>query len=105
MSNRRYATVVTTKEWRSAMTIPRELKLRKVGDNYYVTSEPVGELNAIKGQRISLSNDNAAKRVGDQYELNISTDKLKNFSVIISNDDNEKLIFGFDQGKNEWYID
>jgi len=104
MSNWQYATVVPTKEWRSAMTVPRDLKLKKVGADYYVSSKPIGELNSITGQSLFL-NDSAGKQAGNQYELYISTEKLKSFSVTLSNDNNEKLIVGYDQSKNEWYID
>src|SRR4051812_11953788 len=47
MSNWQYANVVPTERWRSAMTVPRELSLQKIGDKYYIQSTPVKELNAI----------------------------------------------------------
>ncbi|MBS1530252.1 MAG: glycoside hydrolase family 32 protein [Bacteroidetes bacterium] len=102
MSNWQYATVVPTKEWRSAMTMPRELKLLKVRDEYYLTSRPVKELSSIKGTILDVKK---TKRGGNQYELDISTDRLRSFSITLSNDNNEKLIVGFDLGKNQWYID
>ncbi|HWD87756.1 MAG TPA: glycoside hydrolase family 32 protein [Mucilaginibacter sp.] len=102
MSNWQYASLVPTKEWRSAMTIPRDLKLKKVGEDYDVASEPVKELNSIKGPSLSIKR---SKIVGDQYELDISAEKLSSFFVTLSNDNNEKLIVGFDLSKNAWYID
>ncbi len=45
MSNWMYANVVPTETWRSACTIPRELKLLKVANDYRITSVPVNELN------------------------------------------------------------
>ena len=44
MSNWEYARDVPTETWRSAMTIPRELKLKKSEDNYLLVSNPVSEL-------------------------------------------------------------
>jgi fructan beta-fructosidase len=105
MSNWQYAMAVPTKEWRSAMTIPRELMLKKIGKGYYLASEPVKELNLIKGPLLLLPNTEEAERVGNQYELNISMEKLKSFFITLSNDKGEKLIVGFDLSKNEWYID
>jgi fructan beta-fructosidase len=47
MSNWLYANVVPTATWRNAMTIPRELKLKRMGKEMYVASTPVTELNGI----------------------------------------------------------
>ena len=48
MSNWLYANVVPTVKWRNAMTIPRELKLKHVDNDMFVTSEPVAELSKIE---------------------------------------------------------
>ena len=37
MSNWQYATKVPTVKWRSAMTIPRVLGLKKIGQHYFTT--------------------------------------------------------------------
>lgn len=37
MSNWQYARVVPTEKWRSAMTVPRDLNLEKIGDKYFVS--------------------------------------------------------------------
>ncbi len=49
MSNWQYAQVVPTYTWRSAMTIPRELILKKDQGDYSVISKPVKELESIIG--------------------------------------------------------
>src|SRR4051812_4249252 len=41
MSNWQYATKVPTGKWRSAMTIPRVLGLKKIGHEYFTTMRPV----------------------------------------------------------------
>lgn len=41
MSNWQYAQKVPTQRWRSAMTLPRELKLKKVNRSWVLTSSPV----------------------------------------------------------------
>lgn len=45
MSNWDYARDVPTETWRSAMTIPRELKLNKIANKYILTSKPVTEFS------------------------------------------------------------
>ncbi len=56
MSNWLYANLVPTEKWRSAMTIPRELKLKKVGDDIFVTSQPVAELSTLQSKPVVLKN-------------------------------------------------
>src|ERR1700744_383030 len=78
MSNWAYAEAVPTKLWRSAMTVPRELKLVKVDTGYFVAAEPVKELGSLKSQTIDLHNikvkgevniPRLVKRSDNQYEL------------------------------------
>ncbi|HEY8938387.1 MAG TPA: glycoside hydrolase family 32 protein [Cyclobacteriaceae bacterium] len=45
MSNWAYAQQVPTSPWRSAMTVPRELKLEKIKNDFYLKSSVVDELN------------------------------------------------------------
>jgi len=114
MSNWEYATTVPTQVWRSANTVPRELKLVNIDHNYYVTSEPVKELNSLRTTTIDLKSLNVKgernltkliKRSDNQYELKFSSKQLKSFSVTLSNKGGEQLIIGFDAAENSWYID
>ena len=114
MSNWDYATTVPTEVWRSANTVPRELKLINLDHNYYVTSEPVKELNSLKTTTIDLKSLNVKgdknltkllKRSDNQYELKFSSKQLKSFSVVLSNKGGEQLVVGFDAAENNWYID
>lgn len=45
MSNWDYARDTPTEVWRSAMTVPRKLNLRKVGDEYMLVNYPLEELD------------------------------------------------------------
>ncbi len=114
MSNWNYATVVPTTKWRSAMTIPRELKILHVGNEMMVASETIKELNTIQSTSILKENisinksfDIAQNKIGKIYpcKLNVSIDQLKDFSITLSNNIAEKIIIGFDKNKNEFYID
>lgn len=114
MSNWNYANLVPTTKWRNAMTIPRELKLKHVGDEMMVTSEPVKELNTIQSKSIIKENITINKsfeidknKFGNIYpcKLNVRVNQLKDFSIVLSNDLEEKIIIGFDKNKNEFYID
>ena len=52
MSNWDYANKVPTEKWRSAMTVPRDLSLEKIGDKYYISSTPSPELKALENINI-----------------------------------------------------
>jgi fructan beta-fructosidase len=113
MSNWQYALVVPTEKWRSAMTVPRELSVKKIDDEYLITSTPISELNKLvtksfKFQNISVNNFDLTAKTGKlsgPVLLKLSSDKLKDFSITLSNSLNQKLVIGFDQSKNEFFID
>lgn len=114
MSNWQYATKVPTTAWRSAMTVPRELKLVKTDARYCVAAMPVKELQSLKTATVALDNVSAKggkdlskllKRDDAPFELKLSCKALKSFSVTLSNTAAEHLIIGYDKGGNNWYID
>jgi fructan beta-fructosidase len=71
MSNWQYADKVPTEKWRSAMTVPRDLSLDKVGDKYLLRSMPVPELNGVSLQPKAYENISA----GD-FDLTTKAGKL-----------------------------
>ena len=113
MSNWLYAQVVPTETWRNAMTIPRELKIKHVGKDIFIASLPVSELSRLQSQPVSISNlkinnriDIAGKtgKVTLPCRINLSIDTIKDFSLIVSNDEGEELIIGFDKQHNQYFI-
>jgi fructan beta-fructosidase len=112
MSNWQYARLVPTEKWRSAMTVPRDLHLQKIGDKYFVASQPVPELSVISHRGSELQNvfvnENLSKTIGKldgPARLKIISDKIENFSVVLSNAAGEKLILGYDKSANNYFID
>jgi fructan beta-fructosidase len=49
MSNWQYANDVPTSPWRSAMTVPRELRLRRTAEGLRLVQKPVAELQKLRG--------------------------------------------------------
>lgn len=106
MSNWQYAQNTPTEKWRSAMTIPRELSLTWVTGEYYLRSLPVKELSmmeetVVKEKNISFLN----KHFNGPAKLAFHSNTLESFSIILSNDKNEKWIAGYDKKSNNYYID
>jgi fructan beta-fructosidase len=102
MSNWQYATKVPTVKWRSAMTIPRTLGLKKIGQHYFTTMMPV----SVKPLSISptLSSGNKIK-LKSPYKIDFNIPDLHTFTIIYSNSSGQELRIGFDEDKNEFFID
>lgn len=67
MSNWDYATVVPTAAWRSAMTVPRTLQLKKTEEGYRLFSMPVHELEKLRNGKMTLPE----REVSGNLELNL----------------------------------
>ncbi|MFL5771776.1 MAG: glycoside hydrolase family 32 protein [Flavisolibacter sp.] len=113
MSNWEYATVVPTEKWRSAMTMPRDLGIEKIGDKYFITSNPVAQLQTIEQDPEIFTNVNAmdfdmTSKTGNlsgPARIDINSDELKDFSLTLSNDAGQKVEIGYDSSSNNYYID
>jgi fructan beta-fructosidase len=114
MSNWLYANLVPTVKWRNAMTIPRDLKLKHVGNDILIASEPVKELSAIELKSIKLDNistDNGfdlSSKTGSiklPCRIDLDFDKITDFGLTLSNNAGEKIIIGFDKQNNKYFID
>ncbi len=90
MSNWLYGQAVPTKEWRSAMTIPRALGLKKVNNDYLLTSKPIDELKRLRGTRITLVNG-SNKLYTPRAEIEVEFD-APGHELIFSNKLGEQLI-------------
>jgi fructan beta-fructosidase len=113
MSNWKYAERVPTEKWRSAMTIPRELSIEKVGEKYLLVSKLVSELNTIKMSTYQYENISAenfdltskTRKLSGPCRLKINFSKLTDIAITVSNSLNQKLVIGFDKNKNQYFID
>ena len=107
MSNWNYANTVPTEKWRSAMTVPRELKLIEQNNNknanasskdFLLVSSPVKEMKNAFTEIISK--ENVIPNRIDIKEL-----KAADFEIILSNEYNEKSVVGYHADKKQFYID
>jgi fructan beta-fructosidase len=114
MSNWLYANAVPTETWRNAMTIPRELKLKHVGNSILLASEPVKELSTIQSKpftaiSVSLSKSVDIKQMIQKFaipcSLRLSAKQKNDFAVTLSNDVGEKLVVGFNKKQDQYFID
>ena len=100
MSNWDYAQEVPTHQWRSAMTIAREIGLTKTTQGYRLSSIPVKETHAVLNTISSQS-----KELIGQMELQLAANTTHKEGYILSNELGEQLEFGFDPQKQQFYVD
>lgn len=108
MSNWQYAAEVPTKQFRNANTLPRDLELFKGKDGqYYVASEPVKEIEALRGKLISNQRNVSIGVKGHNFDLPKSNDgvgeilltidpeKAQTVNIILSNSNDEKVVMTY----------
>ncbi|MEO7212977.1 glycoside hydrolase family 32 protein [Mucilaginibacter sp.] len=114
MSNWQYANVVPTEKWRSATTIPRELKLLEANGEAYLASMPVKETTELFGpaQEIkqlkvdgSVDLSKLLKMEGGKYCIRLELAKNEDVSLQLTNVSGDKVIVGYDKTTNSYYTD
>ncbi len=103
MSNWQYAQEVPTSPWRSAMTVPRALRLRQVGAGYRLVQSPIRELASLGGQgtiRQYPSAEEAGALIDSlntellDVELILAADEVS--EIILAKGDHGRAVIGVD---------
>ncbi|MDP3433505.1 MAG: glycoside hydrolase family 32 protein, partial [Bacteroidota bacterium] len=119
MSNWNYANLVPTVVWRSAMTVPRELKLEESAGKYLVVSEPVKELDQLQDQasKITFTEEqiSGAKLMDTkninlhqcELILNLETDNNSTgtFGLTLENSLGELVKIGYSEENKQFFVD
>ncbi|WP_255580343.1 glycoside hydrolase family 32 protein [Flavobacterium sp. UMI-01] len=116
MSNWEYANKVPTKNWRSATTIAREIKLINTNGHYRIVSAPVKELDkyvskTIKKDTIKIDKTTVIidETSADMSRLDIRFTmnglKKENYDFILSNKEKNAIHFGINKKDKFFYID
>jgi fructan beta-fructosidase len=109
MSNWNYAQKVPTQRWRSAMTVPRELSLRKTSIGYRLFSNPVKNLAALRTSTQVLKGTAKTTLKKGLYELNLvfnnELSTADDYGVSFLNDRQERINIGYNKTLNQFYID
>ena len=116
MSNWDYGTTIPTENFRSAMTIPRELKLAHNGEHLVVSSLPAEEMKALRKETKTAENivvskqhtlEELLKTNEGAYELNfvIQPQHTEVFEFKLFNQKNEQVVFTFDLKQKNFAID
>lgn len=112
MSNWRYANEIPTEGWRSQMTIPRELSLRKVKEEYVVIQNPVKEVDSYfeKSGEINdtISDDEKKIEVNEthfQANFNFENVDAKKIGITLNYKDGQHTTITFDVKESKLILD
>ena len=116
MSNWDYAKVVPTSTWRSAMTLPRELKLKEINNGYRLYSVPVEEIESYETTKTEKENISFEKEytLVDKNDIDVNKSiievklsKLENdiYTFRLSNPAGDLMEFGINNRDRYYFID
>ena len=118
MSNWDYAQQVPTSPWRSAMTLPRELRLVRTPSGHRVFSQPVRELASLRRTTVLLPSMKVEGRVPLEerlpFPVTVSEMSIEfalepgasgRFGVELSNSRGEIYRIGYDPEHDEYFSD
>jgi fructan beta-fructosidase len=114
MSNWRYANQVPSKEWRGAMTLPRELSLSSSKDGIRIIQKPVSEISRLRKNsrfqhNITIEDRNpVCLALNNQLmEINLEIEKIdaSKFDMVLQNSKAEETTISFDVEKETLVVD
>lgn len=122
MNNWQYAGDKPCGTWSGAATLPRELGLVKDGPLYLLTSEPVRELQALRGETFTIEPQPVEKSIllSDRFdfakapvEIKLTFDQKENtkisfasrYGVRLKNQQGEYITIGYDNVDKLFYVD
>ncbi len=116
MSNWDYANNVPTKNFRNAMTVPREFKLMSNGKHLILAGTPVKEVTNLRGKITPVSNltitcdktiEGVLRPFSNKFELDMTIERLnsKIWGFGLTNSQGDYLNFTFDLEQNILKVD
>jgi fructan beta-fructosidase len=111
MSNWDYARDTPTQKWRSAMTVPRKLVLKKSEGDYLLANYPIPEVDGLatsilmEGFTVGAHQTESRRIEGlNQSSLQL-TSGSKDFSITLKNKLGETVAVSMDSKKNQFALD
>lgn len=116
MSNWQYANAVPTQQYRSAMSIARDLKLYKKDGEHYLSVKPSPENEAMRGtvEAKTVGSVSGSKLLKDalsgknnkaEIAITFTPGSAKTFGIELSNDNGEKVVMTYDLAQMTYAMD
>jgi len=111
-NNWTYANDIPTFPWKSAMALPRNLSLGKVGSEWVLIQRPIPALNSLRANPFALDNITVSTKrelpvKGDQLEMQVVFEPQKNSiaGVRLAVGKANAFIIGYDAQSEKLFID
>ncbi len=83
VNNWEYANAIPTKPWKSAMSLPRKLSVKKQGDDWILVQQPIDNLQLLRGteqkiKEITVDQNKTIPFTGSSYELSFTMQPKEN---------------------------
>jgi fructan beta-fructosidase len=102
MSNWDYATVVPTKSWRSANTLPRDLALKNVNGKYFLSSTPI-DLPVESTKKLAAGK--SMKATSALLRISAKGQTVQDFAIDLANAKGEHVTIGYEKSTNRYFVD
>ena len=112
VNNWNYANDIPTTPWKSAMSLPRNLSVKKINNNWILMQKPVPAVNALRKQLITLSTEVVAankllpvKSTQFEMELSIEPASTSICGIKLAKAGDDYFEIGYDAAKQLFYVD
>jgi fructan beta-fructosidase len=112
VNNWEYANSIPTKPWKSAMSLPRKLSLKKQGEDWVLIQQPVIALEKLRSTKVNILNRTVSKKgsleqKGNCFELELDMIPSKNSmgGVRIAVGNGRYFEIGYDASLEQLFID
>jgi fructan beta-fructosidase len=111
-NNWKYGQAIPTSPWRSAMSVPRSLRLKKAGNTWVLQQQPVKALQSLRGlvtewKNKTVNSEEGFPAKGQVIELDAELVPAKNAScgIRLAAGGGQAIIIGYDVAGSKLYID
>ncbi len=112
VNNWEYANTIPTKPWKSAMSLPRKLSVKKIGDDWVLVQQPILGLQILRGAEqhandLSVQQNKNLSFSGTSYELSLSIQPSENAvaGIRVAVGGNHYFEIGYNSKTEQIYID
>jgi len=111
-SNWLYANKEPTHTWRCAQSIPRVLRLKKIGNSIRLAQEPIAELASLRGEHLHFGPADVAEAnlrlrgfQSETYELIAEIETANEAGFKLRKGPSEETLAGYDANRTEVFVD
>jgi fructan beta-fructosidase len=112
INNWNYANEIPTHPWKGAMSLPRALSVKKIGDEWILFQEPVKQLELLRttwmeGKKLRVETRTELFRSAGPFELQLQfmPGAQSKAGIYLNSGSKNETIIGFDAMKKELFID